>query len=219
MNQPNTTLKSFLYIIAALAGAGFIIYAAFFYTNPSISSQPASIIPKSTEQKDVANYNEPVLGNPNAPVTMIEYGSYLCGHCIDFSKNIFPKINENYIQTNKVKFIYRSFPPYELGLALMCANDQNKFWEYHEQGINNSITKADDLKAFAGKIGLDQNAFDQCFDSGKYQAAIENLIAQAQDEGITGTPSFFINDQKIIGALPYEEFEKAIEAELKWADR
>lgn len=213
----NTTAKSIIYIFAALAGAGLIIYGAFFYSNPRAINQQASIVAKSNEQTQNAAeiaFTDPILGEANAPVTMIEYGSYLCGHCISFSREVFPKINENYIKTGKVKFIYRSFPPYELGMALMCANEQNKFWEYHDYAIQNNISKVEDLKSFANSAGLDETAFSQCFDSGKYQKTAEGIIAAGQDNGVSGTPTFFINSQKIIGALAYEDFAKAIDEEL-----
>lgn len=219
MEQQNPVIKNFLYIVAALAGAGLIIYGAFFYTKPNASSQQASIIPQiidqQTENDTNAGFKDPVLGEENAPVTIIEYGSYLCGHCNTFSRETFPEINKNYIETGKVKFIYRSYPPYELGMALMCANEQNKFWEYHEYAVQNDISKIEDLKFFAINAGLMGSAFDQCFDSGKYQSSAEKVITDGQNAGVTGTPTFFINNQKIIGALPYEDFVKVIDVELE----
>lgn len=216
MNDTNSNpvLKSILYIIAALAGAGLIIYGAFFYTKPSPENQKAQILPSNNSENQEQTYNEPILGNKNAPVTMIEYGSYLCGHCIDFSKNIFPLIYENYIKTGKVKFIYRSFPPYELSIALMCANEQNKFWEYHEKAIYSEISSIDDLKSFASAVGIEQESFNQCLDSQKYLSNAEKIITQGQELGVAGTPTFFINDEKIVGALPYEQFESAINSAL-----
>lgn len=216
MEQQNAVIKNVLYIVAALAGAGLIIYGAFFYTKPNINNQQASIIPKTSEQTQNAkiDFKDPVLGEENAPITIIEYGSYLCGHCITFSRETFPLINEKYIKTGKVKFIYRSYPPYELGMALMCANEQNKFWEYHEYAVQNDISKVEDLKLFATNAGLDNSTFNQCFDSGKYQSSAEEVITDGQNAGVSGTPTFFINDQKIIGALVYEDFAAAIDAEL-----
>ncbi|KKR03435.1 MAG: DSBA oxidoreductase [Parcubacteria group bacterium GW2011_GWF2_39_13b] len=213
----NTIGKTIMYVLAALAGAGLIIYGAFFYTKPRAESQQASIIAKTGEQAQnaiKADFVDPVLGNTNAPITIIEYGSYLCGHCNTFSQEIFPIIYENYIKTGKVKFIYRSFPPYELGMALMCANEENKFWEYHDYAIQNQITEVDDLKTFAIGAGLNGPAFNECFDSGKYQETSEAIIVDGQNAGVSGTPTFFINNQKVVGALPYEDFAKAIDAEL-----
>lgn len=214
MDQPNNIFKSFFYILAALAGAGLIIYGAFFYTKPKPASQQAKILPENNSSVEV-NFQEPVLGNPSAPVTMIEYGSYLCGHCINFSLNTFPKIEEKYIKTDKVKFIYRSFPPIELGMALICASEQNKYWEYHNQAIGGNITKEDDLKIFAGAIGLDTTKFNECLDSKKYQATAEKIIKEGENLGVEGTPTFFINNQKFVGSLSYEDFQKIIDGELK----
>lgn len=213
MDQSTNYFKSFSYILAALAGAGLIIYGAFFYTKPKAATQQAKIFPGNNSSAEI-NFQEPVLGEPNAPVTMIEYGSYLCGHCINFSLNTFPKIEEEYIKTGKVKFIYRSFPPIELGMALMCANEQNEYWEYHNKATGSNITKEDDLKLFASAIGLDTTKFNECLDSQKYQKAVEKIIKEGESLGVDGTPTFFINNQKLVGSLPYEDFQKVIDKEL-----
>jgi len=213
MDQPTNYFKSITYILAALAGAGLIIYGAFFYTKPKSANQQAKILPENNSSIETS-FQEPFLGESNAPVTMIEYGSYLCGHCIDFSLNTFPKIEKEYIKTGKIKFIYRSFQPIELSMALMCANEQNKFWEYHNRAISSSIAKEDDLKLFASAIGLDTTKFNECLDSQKYQPTAEKIIKEGQDAGVEGTPTFFINGQKLVGALPYEDFQKAIDKEL-----
>lgn len=164
------------------------------------------------------------IGKSDAPVTIIEYFSYLCGYCKLFEGEVKPKIIENYIQTGRAKLILRVFPPYELGQAVLCANEQGKFSEYHNYLFDNSdkIQKMDDLKTFAKNIGLDESQFNQCLDSEKYKTRAEDWYNQgisdfkkaniAQDK--QGTPAFFINGEPIIGLVPYDDFAKIIEGKL-----
>ena len=165
------------------------------------------------------------IGKTDAPVTIIEYFSYLCGYCKAFEDDIKPQILENYIQTGKVKLILRIFPPYELGQAVLCANDQGKILEYHNYLFQNNdkITSVDDLKIFAKTIGLNESDFNQCLDSGKYKSRAEDWYNQGMSDmekaGIAedkrGTPAFFINGEPVIGAMPYADFVKVIEEKLK----
>lgn len=216
MDEKNNLFKNSVYLIASLAGAGLIIYGAIFYTkNSNLNQQTAQILPSAdNNQITPADFQEPILGDPNAPVTIIEYGSYLCGHCINFMQKTFPQLEEEYIKTNKVKYIYRSYPPLELGMALACASEQDKFWEYNHEAYYNKITKEDDLKTFAANLNLDTAQFNTCLDSEKYRSVAENWYKQGQDAGVTGTPTFFINGQKVVGDLPYEEIKATIEKAL-----
>ena len=138
---------------------------------------------------------------------------------------------EKYIKTSQVKFIPRRLSPSELGQALLCAQEQGKFqqvdgylFEYNQELIQqtrevsstNEIegVVADWLKAMAGSLGLNQDSFNQCFDSGRYQERVMNWFDQAKEADIAGTPSFLINNQLIVGNQPYSQFEKIIEQEL-----
>jgi len=165
------------------------------------------------------------IGKADAPVTIVEYFSYLCGYCKLFEDEVKPKILENYIQTGKAKLILRIFPPYELGQAALCANDQGKFLEYHDYLFENNgnIKTTDDLKNFAKNIGLNKSSFNQCMDSLKYESrakdwynqGISDLEKAGTPKEKIGTPAFFINGIPVVGAMPYEDFVKAIESELK----
>lgn len=216
----NNSTKNLVYVLAALIGAGLIIYGAFYYTGMEKTlKQEAQILPlangdSSANAEPDQVFKEAILGNENAPVIMIEYASYLCGHCVTFYQNTLPKIEENYIKTGKVKLIYRPFPPLEIGMALACAQEQNKFWEYNHEAYNSQIGSPDDLKAIASKIGADADKFNKCFDSEEYKSVAENWYKEAQDANVEGTPTFFINDKKIVGDLPYEDFQKAIDEAL-----
>lgn len=214
MDQTSTS-KNLLYLFAAIAGAGLIVYGAFFYTKPNAPiEQNAQIASPQNQLENEPMFEDPILGDPNAPVKIVEYASYLCGYCAQFSSETFPQIEEKYINTGKVKFIYRSFPPIELGMALSCAHEQGKFWEYHKFFINKTISTEDDLNAHAKEIGLLEENFQSCMSNKKYQAQAEYWYNEGHREGVEGTPTFFINGKMVVGALPFADFEKAIEEAL-----
>lgn len=215
--------KKYIVIIVILA----IVVIGFAYNQwgKNIFSK------KNSGNNDLKNINIKInnddiqIGKIDAPVTIVEYYSYLCGYCKLFENDVKPQILENYIQTGKAKLVLRVFPPYELGQAVLCANDQGKFLEYHNYLFANSdkITSIDILKTFAKNLGLNESSFNNCLDSGKYKAKAEDWynqgVSDLQKAGIAkdkiGTPAFFINGEAIIGAVPYEDFAKIIEAKLK----
>jgi len=204
-------------IVVLLLIVAFLAYNQFFKTK-----QPNT----GTNYGDLgkAFKGDLMVGNDKAPVTIIEYYSYLCTHCKTFEDQTMPKITEQYIVTGKVKLIFRPFPPYELGQAVLCANDQGKFLELHNYFFANSsqITSVDIIKTFAQNVGLDTTKFNQCFDSGKYKSRTEELYAQGNSDfqkaniasDQQGTPTFFVNGEVVIGAVPYDDFSKIIEKKL-----
>lgn len=157
-----------------------------------------------------------VLGSPEAPVTMIEYSSYLCGHCVNFHLNNLPVLIEKYVQTGKMKIIPRLVSPVELSVAALCANEQNSFYKFDEYLFRHiqDLSSADDVKSIAGKLGLEQEMFDACYGSDKYDSQIEGWFDKAEAEGVTGTPTFFINGEEIVGNQGLEVFEAVIEKYL-----
>jgi len=176
----------------------------------------ASLIPKTRHFK----------GDPNAPVTMIEFGDFQCPFCGRHAATVGPQIDEQYIQNGKVRFGYFNFA--FLGQesnwaaeAAECASDQNKFWEYHDvlyssqAGENQGAFNKENLKKFAEDLGLDTNAFNECFDSGKYTQLIQEESSTASSIGVRSTPTFLINGQPVVGAQPFEIFQQTIDPLLK----
>ncbi len=187
-------------------------------TDPSAAQQNlmASLIPKTRHFK----------GDPNAPVTIIEFGDFQCPYCGRFFAQTEPQIDETYIQSGKVRFGYFGFA--FLGQesnwaaeAAECAADQNKFWEYHDtlyssqSGENQGAFNKDNLKKIAEGLGLDTSAFNECFDSGKYKQLIQDDSNAASSLGVRSTPTFLINGQAIVGAQPFEIFQQTIDSLLK----
>ncbi len=167
----------------------------------------------------------PVLGSSTAPVTITEYADYQCPYCATWARTIEPQIQTAYIDTGKVRLEWHDMAwmgseSRDAANAARCAADQGKFWQYHDllyehqAGQNTGAFSKDRLKAFGQQLGLDASTFDACVDSDKYGGAVQADYAQAARLGITGTPAFFVNGQRIDGAQPYSVFQSAIDAAL-----
>ncbi len=165
-------------------------------------------------------------GDPNAPVTIIEFGDFQCPFCGRFFVQTEPQIDEQYMQNGEVRFGYINFA--FLGdestwaaEAAECASDQDKFWEYHDilyagqSGENQGAFNKDNLKKFAKELGLDTQAFNECLDSGKYTSLIEDDTNASSALGVQSTPTFLVNGQPVVGAQPFEVFQQTIDALLK----
>jgi protein-disulfide isomerase len=216
--------------------AGIIISVAVIYSSGSKNSgNPAAltaqIVPQQNAAADVSGVSgrDVVLGNPNAPVTFVEYADYQCTFCSRFFEQTEPLIIKNYVDTGKVKFIFRNFQflgPESAAAAeaAECAKDQNKFWQYHDalygaeladgHENNGNLNRSLFLK-LAGDVGLEQKSFAACIDGNKYADQIKKDASDAQAAGVNSTPTFFINGEKILGAQPYENFAAVIDNFLK----
>jgi len=167
------------------------------------------------------------MGDPNAPVKIIEYSDFQCPYCAHFVVQTEQQIIDAYIATGKVYFEYHSFGDFigvESGRAAeaaYCAGDQNKFWEMHDiifanqNGENAGGFTDKRLTAFAGKIGLDAGTFNDCFTSGKYVNQLKQDGVEATQSGVKATPSFVINGKLIEGAQAFAAFQTEIDALLK----
>lgn len=158
-----------------------------------------------------------LIGDPSAPVLIEEYTNFLCPACARFAQITLPQIKEEYIKTGKVKVMIYILPPYELSRAALCANQQNKFVEYHDYVFahQDQITGENVLKDMAVNAGLDSAAFNACYDSGKYEDESIKWFEEASGRSVDSTPTFFIAGQKLIGAQPYSDFKKIIDEKLK----
>ncbi len=167
-----------------------------------------------------------ILGNPDAKITIVEFGDYQCTFCYKFHDETMKKIDQKYIKTAKVNFIYKDFPlngeqSILASEASYCAQKQNKFWEYHDTLYNNWggentgwITK-NVLLGFASDVGLDLDDFSQCLENSEFRQKVLDNEQFAREVGINATPSFLIfNDRdvyRIIGAQSFDKFEQAFQ--------
>lgn len=204
-------------IVIALVLGAIVIGGGWYYTKNK--PQEAAVLPQnSTTPTPLVKVTEQGIsyGNPDAPVVMEEYTNFLCPACANFANNTFGKINTDYISTGKVRFEFFVYPPFELSRAALCAAEQNKFIEYHEYTFahQSQITDESIIKDFAVNAGLDSTTFSACYDSGKYGDKVQKWLDEGQTRGVEATPTFFINGQKLVGAQPYEEFQKIIDGKL-----
>ena len=174
--------------------------------------------------------DDPMLGSPDAKVLIIEFGDYQCPSCRMFWKDVEPRLKKEYIDTGKAKLVFRDFPIVQIhpeallaSMAVDCAGEQNKYWQYHDKVFREQYNKGDDLvrfkaadlKKWAKDSGLDQAKFDQCLDSEKYKNEVLKDKADGDAVSVQGTPTFFINGHVIGGAQPYPAFKTLIDDLLK----
>ncbi len=178
-----------------------------------------------TTSKLIEN-GSPILGDSNAPITILEWGDYQCTFCYRFHENTLDIINEEFIKTGKVKLVFRDFPlngpDSILGAeAAYCAEDQEKYWQYHNElyknwgGEKTGWITRESLDRFAVTVDLDLVEFNTCLDEHKYQKRVITHHEFGKEIGIDATPYFLIfNDQKIIkirGNQPLEVFLKTFD--------
>jgi len=163
--------------------------------------------------------NDPVLGPENAKVTMYIFTDFECDFCSDAAETV-SQLMEKY--DGQVKFVFKNFPLSSINPnarkaaeAAECAFDQGKFWEYHDMLFEHQDSlEPSSLRAYATELGLDAEQFEACLDSGSKAQEVESDYKEGLSEGISSTPSFFVNQQVMSGALEMATFEKIIDAEL-----
>ena len=178
-----------------------------------------------TASKLIEN-GSPIIGEPNAPITILEWGDYQCTFCYKFHQNTLDIIKENFIESGKINLVFKDFPlngPDSLlaAEAAYCAEDQGKYWQYHDElyknwgGEKTGWITRDSLDRFANSVNLDLIKFNECLNNHKYQDRVKTLHEFGKELGIDATPSFLIfNDQKIIkirGNQPLEVFLKTFD--------
>ncbi len=229
-----TKTNSSYFVPASIVAAGFLVALAVIYTNGGNGdkelknsnlgaglSNKETPVADSREAQDflAAREKDFILGNPAAPVAIVEFGDFQCPFCGRFFTNTLSRLKETYVKEGKVKFIFRDFAflgkeSVEAALAARCAGEQGKFWDYHDylfthqSGENNGAFSSANLKKFAKEISLNEADFNACFDSKKYEEAIKNDTAQAQNLlKVDGTPTSFVNGRELVGAQPFSQFE------------
>lgn len=182
--------------------------------------------------------DDPVLGNKNAPLTLVEFSDYECPFCKRSFDQLLPDLKKNYIDTGKLKLVYRDFPlsfhanAHKEAEAADCARDQGDdttYFKFHDQifiqttsnGTGIALTQ---LPIIAKNIGLDVAKFQQCLDSGKFKNEVDKDIADGTAAGVSGTPSWFVGKSNssgtidgtlIVGAQPFSAFKVVIDQLLK----
>ncbi len=208
------------------------------FTNEAGEEEPEKLS-KAELEKQVLDYMEevepiavnidddPIFGDVNAPVTIIEFSNFQCHYCLEFHTNVFPRIKENYIDEGLVKFVYRDYPPtsYPQGRitaeAAECVDelsDDATYFAMHDSifgNIANWSQQSDADQVLAGlaeELGVD---IKSCLSNGLTKEEVENDYLAGRGYGVGGTPTFYINGKPIVGAHDYEVFETALNYELE----
>ncbi len=214
--------KENVWKVAAVALAVLLVLSwttDLFRFGGAAGGAPAPAAPDA--RVDVSADDDPFLGDADAPVTIIEFSDYECPFCGRFFAQTLPEMKREYIDKGLVKLVYRDFPlsfhpnAQKAAEAAECAGDQGKYFEMHDKIFENQqAIGVANLKAYAADLSLDTAAFNDCLDSGKFAQEVKDDFADGQAAGVSGTPSFFINDKKLVGAQPFEAFKAVIDAEL-----
>jgi protein-disulfide isomerase len=195
-----------------------------------LQSRPAAADALPAQPINIAS--EPFKGRATARVVIIEFSDYQCPFCGRYFKDTLPQLRTDYVETGKVKYVFRDLPlpfhkqAFKAAEAAHCAGEEGKFWEMHDLLYQNQTALApEQLVEHAKGLGLKEAAFQQCLDSGKFSEEIKRDIADAGAVGISGTPTFLVGIvqpadgrvkvmKKLVGAKPYAEFKAAVDGLL-----
>lgn len=209
--------------IGAIAAVALVAVGAIIAAQ-AMSSSSSTIPPR------VATSDGRVLGDANAPVTIVEYADFQCPVCKRAETSVLSRVEQDYVASGQVKIEFRMFPflgqeSFNAAQAAEAARDQGKFWEYHDALFNAQAAENsgaftyDKLVAIARQVGLDVPKFEATLSANTYLAAIQQEADGARAAGVSSTPTFFIGgasggETKIVGARPYAQFQAAIERAL-----
>lgn len=188
------------------------------------TGQQALVVPQQVDLK--LPETAPILGNKDATVTIVEYADFQCPFCKKLYDTVYKQLKTEYVDTGKVKFSYQdyAFLGEESNFsaeAAKCAQDQGKFWEFHnylydnQGGENEGAFSQANLKKFGKAIGLNTTDFNTCVDSRIHKVDVESETQGGTQYGVQATPTVFVNGKRFEGAQSYATFKQAIEEALK----
>ena len=215
--------------VALIVGVGFTSYYAQVVEIQDLRDKSIAI---KKADRNILNLDHvsPVLGSADAQITIVEFGDYQCEACYHWFHNTRDTLIDNYIETGKAKLIFVDLPfigqdSRIAAQASYCAEDQGKYWEYHEilyifqEGENSGWADRDRLNSFAFSLDMNMDEFNDCMDSSKYQKRVKANYNEAVKHGVQQTPTFIIISQdgtteKFAGPQPYSVFAATIEPML-----
>ncbi len=192
----------------------------------------SGMITKGNKTFDVEG--EPYIGSEDAEVSMVAFEDFECPFCNRFNNNAFPQIKDNHVKNGEARYYWKNFALTRLhpwaesaGVAAECALNQDAaaFWTYKNGFFNNqdalkNVYKSDQakfdqsMKKWASQIGIDTKKFNQCYDNQEELDEVQEDQQQGSELGVSGTPTVFVNDRKLVGAQPYSKYKSAISSEL-----
>lgn len=221
--KTSTSTRAFYLIIAAIAvvGVAALTYLSTRPKNVATISQIDTTLPK------VESHGY-VMGSPNAPLEVTEFGDFECPACGSFAVLTEPEIRKRFVDAGQIRWRFIDDPlpmhqnTWQASRAAACADEQGKFWPFHDllyenqDQWNTEATSDPDkfMKQYARQLGLNAQQFDQCVDSKKYQAKIQAHAALADQRKVMQTPTFYIGTLEVAGAQPYDAIAKTITDQL-----
>ena len=215
----------------ALGVALLFIGASLYFANIGTQTEKnnGDTATVKNEYADVSLRDSPVLGKDDAKVTIIEFADFQCPPCATFQFGAGAVIYEQYIKKGLAKLVHKHFPllgeeSFSAAYASECANEQGKFWQYHDYlfdqtakaaGENSGTFTSSNLANYAEQAGLNKDVFMVCLNSEKYKDRVARDVKDGQDAGVSGTPTIFINGKKIEGAAKLKEYQQIIDDILK----
>ena len=210
-------------ILLAIAAAAAVLLGVLAFLG-GMGGDSADDIQTAALMSTLMDNGSPILGDVDAPITLVEFGDYQCHFCNVFFHNTKDRLTADYVDTGKVRIIFKDFTiigPDSIKAAegSRCATEQGLYWEYHDtvysywNGENNGWASLDNLHRFAAEAGLDVPAWSECVQSGRHAEAVSASSRDARSLELGGTPSFFVisPDGSVIhvhGAQPYDQFAR-----------
>ncbi len=184
------------------------------YTGPDYTQ-----VISAEEVRDGAAFGDLIMGNPDAPVTMIEYASLTCGHCANFHMQVFPDFKEQYIKTGKVRLVYRNFTrdPADLAVGMLtrCVGPDQAFdlmaifFERQRQWVVQDAKP--EIAAIARRVGINRADMDACLANTDLQRNLVDMLRAGQAEGVEFTPTFFIGNERHVGEIEFDTLAELVE--------
>jgi len=197
---------------------------------PSGAEIAAQVDPSQLEEVSVSVDDDPMMGDPNAKITIVEFSDFQCPYCAKFVSESMDSLIEDYVDTGVAKLIFRDFPLPSHSTASLAAQSAEcvraqfeedkdaKYFEMHDLLFENQKSWSgkenakDVIVDLASELDVDEDALITCIDEGTFKAEVEADYTAGRSYGISGTPTFFINGKKLVGAWPYEVFVKVIDS-------
>lgn len=224
-----------LVIVVGVLGGVFLLTREKSADSPeNLASQTASSVSSDNDKPDSGSNLSPdlVIGSPSAKATIVEYADFKCPTCNRFHREAGQEVRKKYLDTGKAKIVFRNLPfiaedSRTAAEGAYCANDQSMFIQYHDllfnhiydeyyskgriaEGEAEPVFSAENLKKLVKQVDIDDAVFETCLSEGKFKDAVTSDLDQSKNDGATGTPTFIIAGQKLVGAQPFSVYDKLI---------
>ena len=224
MNKRLVVSVAFVVIVAVVIISFSTYYATLLETQKL--AQDRFLASQQEPQQEFEN-GSPILGSESAPITIVEFGDYQCEACYAWFHNTRDTLIDNYIETGKAKLVFVDLPflgrdSPKAAQASYCAEDQEKYWEYHAMLYNfqdghpdSGWADRDRLNSFAFSLDMNMDEFNECMDSSKYKNRVKANYDESVRNGVQSTPTFIIisedgKKEQFSGAQPYSVFAATI---------